>query len=391
MPDDRTHIVVLARSPRVRDELRKGIGSHARQMGLAWRITCIDGAINQPLVLAGLFRPDVVVAAPGGLSGDWPESAPAPKGILRCVPGSSGDTGANLWFDDAAVGREAARHLIETGWRRALVLASQAHVSNLCRTLRERSFVDEFRRLGGHADLDEFDGGALNLIQLAEMLRRRWSQASAPLALFGYQDGEAAWLIQLALSAGLSIPDQIGVIGCEDTEVAASTTPSLSSVRTSWMLLGCSAGLAIQHLLVDGRWILPPPVAPIGVAERESTRRSASLDPWLTKAERILRQSLPTGMEVQALASRMGVSGETLRRRVRAAMGCDPRDWIRRLRLHEARRLLLDQPGMTVSVVAKRGGWTNSAHLARDFRAAFGQTPHRYRLGAGAASATDRR
>jgi DNA-binding LacI/PurR family transcriptional regulator len=53
-----------------------------------------------------------------------------------------------------------------------------------------------------------------------------------PLVLFGYQDNVADWHLDTLRAIGANVPDEVGVIGCEDTPVAAAADPPLSSVRT---------------------------------------------------------------------------------------------------------------------------------------------------------------
>jgi AraC-like DNA-binding protein len=60
--------------------------------------------------------------------------------------------------------------------------------------------------------------------------------------------------------------------------------------------------------------------------------------------------------------------------------------WIRQRRLERCRRDLLDpaQRNRTVSAIAARWGLTDAAHFTRVFKAAYGNSPARYRAAAGA-------
>ena len=66
---------------------------------------------------------------------------------------------------------------------------------------------------------------------------RRWQQ-SGVTAILGYNDEVAARALAAALRAGVRVPDELAVIGHDDTPLAALLFPSLSSVRIDQASLG---------------------------------------------------------------------------------------------------------------------------------------------------------
>jgi transcriptional regulator GlxA family with amidase domain len=100
-------------------------------------------------------------------------------------------------------------------------------------------------------------------------------------------------------------------------------------------------------------------------------------DPLVRRALLRLRASpeAPPGME--ALAAGLGVGRRTLERRFRSALGLSPSRAGRRLRLAEARRLLLR--GASVAEAAAGAGFADSSHFVRAFRAETGTTPDSWR------------
>ncbi len=85
----------------------------------------------------------------------------------------------------------------------------------------------------------------------------------------------------------------------------------------------------------------------------------------------------PRLTSVEALASAVGRHPRALQRLFRDFVGVSPKFVIRRHRLQEVARRLErgDDPRATLADLAADLGYTDQAHLARDFRAAVGKSP----------------
>jgi AraC-like DNA-binding protein len=83
---------------------------------------------------------------------------------------------------------------------------------------------------------------------------------------------------------------------------------------------------------------------------------------------------------VSLLAKALFVSEDTLARRIATLFGPDtkPRDVLRRYRLEETKRQLLETD-KTVAVIAEECGFREVANFIRMFQEAYGETPGRYR------------
>lgn len=87
----------------------------------------------------------------------------------------------------------------------------------------------------------------------------------------------------------------------------------------------------------------------------------------------------PHLLTTAAAAERLHVSERTLQRLAVRYVGLPPAAMIRRRRLQEAAEWLRDDPDATLAAVAHDLGYSDHAHLTRDFRAVLGLTPSRYR------------
>lgn len=151
---------------------------------------------------------------------------------------------SGVGFDNHAASRLAVEHLLLRGRKRiALVIGETAY--------RGHHFMDE--RLSGYLDIMKtlqlpyqriFDIPVYNVAGGAVILQ--WFLAlprhERPDALyFASGDLTAAGFMQEAQTQGLKIPDDVAVLGFDDSVVAHTTYPALSSVRQPVSAMGKAA------------------------------------------------------------------------------------------------------------------------------------------------------
>jgi LacI family transcriptional regulator len=85
-----------------------------------------------------------------------------------------------------------------------------------------------------HLDYQYDTAYELGVKRVREWARRR-------VAVFAANDEMAAGIIDAALEAGLSIPDDLAVVGFDDTRIAAMTRPRLTTVRVPMSAMGAAA------------------------------------------------------------------------------------------------------------------------------------------------------
>jgi PAS domain S-box-containing protein len=91
-----------------------------------------------------------------------------------------------------------------------------------------------------------------------------------------------------------------------------------------------------------------------------------------------LRRDFRGTLRIEALARETGLSIDTFERRFRKAVGISARDFLLRLRLEEAARLLQASAASIAGITAECGFYDQSA-FTRHFRRAVGLTPSAYR------------
>jgi DNA-binding LacI/PurR family transcriptional regulator len=132
-----------------------------------------------------------------------------------------------LTFDQAEVGRAAAGYLADAGHRRLLVLLP-GEPGELTRLADRRlAGAREVAAERGLTLCEVRCGGAEVGAALAPLLTGR----AEFTAVFAFNDEYALLALQQLTRRGLAVPGDVAVIGCDDSPVAAFSSPPLSSVR----------------------------------------------------------------------------------------------------------------------------------------------------------------
>ncbi|MCR2825062.1 LacI family DNA-binding transcriptional regulator [Microbacterium sp. zg.Y909] len=151
--------------------------------------------------------------------------------------------------DNVAAGRLATQHLIDSGRRR---------IATITGPLTMPAGVD---RLGGYRDalaaagLTEAavedggftaDGGARAMTRMLE--------AGVPVdAIFVASDLMARGALTVLARAGIRVPDDVAIVGFDDSPVATTVTPALTTVRQPSYVQGERMASILLELLSGGR------------------------------------------------------------------------------------------------------------------------------------------
>ncbi len=103
-------------------------------------------------------------------------------------------------------------------------------------------------------------------------------------------------------------------------------------------------------------------------------RQDVQVEAFCAMVEESFRNPWP----VSAYASRIGLSTSHLTRICRAALGAPPNAIVRQRRILEAKRLL-EYTGLSLSEIAHRSGFRDTAFFSRTFKSLAGVSPNAYR------------
>lgn len=141
---------------------------------------------------------------------------------------ADGEVG-HVTMDDEAAAREVMAHLISLGHRRIGFIAGpgshpQSHLRETgYRASLAASGIALEENLIARADTFDFEAG----LRAADELLR---QTPRPTAIFASNDDMAAAVLAVAFRSGLRIPEQLSVVGFDDTPLASIVYPALTTI-----------------------------------------------------------------------------------------------------------------------------------------------------------------
>jgi LacI family transcriptional regulator len=284
--------------------------------------------------------------------------------------------------DHLTVGRQAAEHLRERGWRR---FAWFSRVDHAVAQLR----LQGFRAALGRAEVIILAPGVTlersvkawdkSRQTLARSLRE--AASGGPLGVMAFNDYDAALIEESALDAGLKVPADVGIVGVDDNPLVVECAPvPLSSVRLDLERIGYE-GAAMLARLMDGHRLdmAPQLVAPRGVAERASTAGVPASHPALRLALDHMAAHLGQPLAVEEIARVAGQGRRTLEQLFRTELGTTVHRQLVVLRLRAAceRLAATSEP---VERIARDCGFAHGPHFHAVFRRLHGCSPRAWRL-----------
>ncbi|MEO6653792.1 MAG: LacI family DNA-binding transcriptional regulator [Ilumatobacteraceae bacterium] len=126
----------------------------------------------------------------------------------------------SVGIDDVEVGRLAAQHLLDLGHRRIGLINGPATVPFRVPHQRQLGFEGAMRDAGHEPDPSLYVAGDFTIQDGADALRTLLAHDDPPTAIFSFADEMAFGVILAARELGISIPDDLSLIGVDDHDVA---------------------------------------------------------------------------------------------------------------------------------------------------------------------------
>ena len=300
------------------------------------------------------------------------------------------------WLEDSGVptvrpdwhvlGRLAAEHLLEKGYRRfgCVIVPGgwyiQARYAAFAEILRQHGLTSTLFHLRSRQP------AVPERLSAAERWRfRDWvSQLVPPAALALMDDWDAPELMGLCHDAGLKIPRDLVVISTGiHSEVMPLCKPPLSGAQED---LETQANLAIkcleQQLAGKAASTTPIVVPPLGVIERASTATMAIEDREVAHAVEFIRAHGCEPINVADVADQTSVCRATLERHFSQVMGQTLHAYLIQQRILRAQELLAVHPPLSLEAISRRCGIPDRRRLNRIFHTATGKSPAAFRKAA---------
>jgi len=294
---------------------------------------------------------------------------------------TSGPEVMGVYSDPVALGRLAADHLIDRGFRRLAIFSDSRHrhasavMEAFLRRAAEEEITDCLAVEMGEEPYEKPE----YWIDLEKQNTKLMDTLEPPIGVFVESPPHARLLVQMAQARGLRVPQDMAVLCQHNLRAVVEVSPQISRLEQNNELVGYTAAQMLDHLMcgvpVPKKQLFIPPIGAIG---RESTDYFAVEDEIVAEALQYISGRLDKKLLVDDIAYELAVSSSLLKKKFAAALGRGVGEEIRRLRLEVAKRML-GEPSRQMASIAKESGFNSSDVMNRVFQRELGVTPTEYR------------
>lgn len=287
---------------------------------------------------------------------------------------------AGVYVDGNLIGRLAAEHLLERGFRRLSVLTDLQHKHT-------RVIAHAFEQRAAESEIDcaiqdvreQPFRDARSWLDLEKALMRWLDSMVPPVGVFVETAANARLVLELTQARGWHVPQDIAILSQQDLKSIVNVSPQISATALNYNRTGYEAARLLDDILSgkakpDQEIYVPPS----GVVARESTDYFAVQDAVVAEALAYISAHLSGSLRLSEIADALAISPRSLQLRFDQALGRGISEEIRRLRLVMAKRLLAEH-NQSIGGIAKQVGFASPQVMSQVFRRAFGMTPSAYR------------
>ncbi|MFK7779465.1 MAG: XylR family transcriptional regulator [Gimesia sp.] len=285
-----------------------------------------------------------------------------------------------LGIDNRAMGRMVAEHFLERGIHHFGVYEIGSEVyfeerrDNYVQTIQDAGYeVSVFSALEDSEAPREWERQQEEMVDWVRSLPK-------PVGIMACTDQLGFWLLDACDRAGISVPDEVAVVGVENDDILCMMArPPLSSVAFNSARIGYEAAALLSQLMKGES--APTEsflINPLGIVTRQSSDVVAVDDPELALALRFIRENACKGILVTDILNVVPMSRTALERRMKAAIARSPKAEIIRTQLERAKQLL-GTTDLSLSEIALKIGFRHSQYFSTLFKDKTGETPGVYR------------
>jgi LacI family transcriptional regulator len=172
--------------------------------------------------------------------------------------------------DALAAGRLAAAHLVGLGHRRLAFVGPATDVHSF--RMRERGFFQALRDAGIGLPHEWLRRVPPTVAGGQRAMKALLALGDRPTGVFCANDLIAMGALKAALTAGIAVPGELSIVGCDDVEMASVMTPELTTIAIPARELGARAARLLLRQL-DGEDVPAKPgrLLPVKLVRRGTT------------------------------------------------------------------------------------------------------------------------
>ena len=368
-----------------------GVFRYARDAGWNVQTICFSEAsaslfsrnlsVDSVRKLIEFWHPQGCIVDCGGRTPDMVFSAISsiPVVFLDCDPSEVEGRAVCVTNDSRAVATFAAKELLSLGFM------DYAYLTHSYDVVWSRIRGEEFRRLvqmNGRrfhacpAKLPKNDA-----VKMIEVLSRWVSTLPRPCGVFAANDNYADMVVRACVSEGISVPEEIAVIGVDDDKrICENAMVSLSSIRLDNEHAGYLAAELLAECLAtrDCGSVKSGTFGVVGVSRRASTRLLHIKDTRVRSALEFIRRYGCERITVSDVVREMGCSRRFADLRFGEVIGHTILNEIRSVRIERVKELL-GTPNQDIAAIPDVCGYVSLPALCRDFKKCTGMTMREWR------------
>ena len=281
--------------------------------------------------------------------------------------------------DNVMIGKMAFEHFCELGFRNYAYIGPKNRV---WAGERGESFRKESESAGFFCAMltpvYEMDNrrGWISIKELAAWLKK----LPKPVAIFTSHDAWAVGIYQACHVSNIEIPFEAAVLGVDNARVICETSrPKLSSIECEFVLQGYHTAQLLDNLMHDPKFEdIHQRIPPKYVVKRASTDVRAVEDPAVAQAMQFIAEHYFEPISVTDVAKSSGISQSQLGVRFKSIFKHTISEEMRRIRLNNARKLLLDTE-RSLADIAGSVGFCDVQHFVKTFAKHEGISPAAWR------------
>lgn len=201
-----------------------------------------------------------------------------------------------------------------------------------------------------------------------------------PVGIMAANDMRAYHVLEACLRSGLSVPDQVAVVGVDNDEMVCSlTNPPLTSVIQGTDMLGFYAAEILDKMMNGESSVQSRVIPPQGIAVRESSDSHVIDDDLIFRALGFIRDRACSGIRVDQVAQYCHVSRSTLENRFKQKLGKSVHNEITRLQINKVKDLLI-QDEMPLKHISRITGFSSPQYMSIKLKEDTGLSPMQYRM-----------
>jgi LacI family transcriptional regulator len=201
-----------------------------------------------------------------------------------------------------------------------------------------------------------------------------------PVAVLCWSAARGRQVTEACNYAGIRVPDEVAVLGGDYDELMSHiSSPPLSTIDQPAEQIGYEAARLLEGMMRGKKPRKSPMLfPPTRVIVRHSTDTLSIDDEMVRDALRLIRDRSHNGIRVSDVVRELAVARRALEQRFVRLVGRTPAAEIRRVRIEDAKRLLVESD-RSIASISRATGFGHQDLFSRVFRRSVGVTPSQFR------------